>query len=297
MRIPCAYNELRWRFASGQARPPLRVGRLRRPRHHRPLGADGGAIDAEDARHPLRRAECLVRRPRARRARARLRRRGGPGRPRERVRSARGRRRVDRRDGRRALSRAHVLERPAHRPVGELPRPRRHRGVELGLRARDRPRRLDHPLGRGARARRAASSRSRRTTRTIPATTAASRGRWCARRSARRRPCSTRCAPGASTARPARPSTASRWTTPRSSSSAARPRASRSSRAARAVRVRTPGGSAIRRTRRSSRSTTAASSPPCRLERPYDVPYGRVEVADADGRRAWTNPLWIASSS
>ncbi len=34
-----------------------------------------------------------------------------------------------------------------------------------------------------------------------------------------------------------------------------------------------------------------------RLERPYDVPYGRVEVADADGRRAWTNPLWIASSS
>ncbi|HEY2543322.1 MAG TPA: CehA/McbA family metallohydrolase [Gaiellaceae bacterium] len=31
-----------------------------------------------------------------------------------------------------------------------------------------------------------------------------------------------------------------------------------------------------------------------RLERPYDVPYGRIEVADAGGRRAWTNPLWIA---
>jgi hypothetical protein len=31
-----------------------------------------------------------------------------------------------------------------------------------------------------------------------------------------------------------------------------------------------------------------------RLERPYDVPYGRIEVADADGRRAWTNPLWSA---
>ena len=30
-----------------------------------------------------------------------------------------------------------------------------------------------------------------------------------------------------------------------------------------------------------------------RLERPYQVPYGRIEVADADGRRAWTNPLWI----
>jgi hypothetical protein len=32
-----------------------------------------------------------------------------------------------------------------------------------------------------------------------------------------------------------------------------------------------------------------------RLERPYETPYGRVEVADADGRRAWTNPLWTAT--
>jgi len=31
-----------------------------------------------------------------------------------------------------------------------------------------------------------------------------------------------------------------------------------------------------------------------RLERPFRQPYGRVEVADADGNRAWTNPLWIA---
>jgi len=30
-----------------------------------------------------------------------------------------------------------------------------------------------------------------------------------------------------------------------------------------------------------------------RLERPYQVPYGRIEVADTAGRRAWTNPLWI----
>jgi hypothetical protein len=30
-----------------------------------------------------------------------------------------------------------------------------------------------------------------------------------------------------------------------------------------------------------------------RLERPHDTPYGRLEVADAAGRRAWTNPLWI----
>jgi hypothetical protein len=30
-----------------------------------------------------------------------------------------------------------------------------------------------------------------------------------------------------------------------------------------------------------------------RLERPPGAPYGRLEVADAEGRRAWTNPLWI----
>jgi hypothetical protein len=34
-----------------------------------------------------------------------------------------------------------------------------------------------------------------------------------------------------------------------------------------------------------------------RLERPYDVPYGRVEVTDPAGGRAWTNPLWIAASA
>ena len=32
----------------------------------------------------------------------------------------------------------------------------------------------------------------------------------------------------------------------------------------------------------------------CRLERPWDAPYGRIEVADPSGGRAWTNPLWIA---
>lgn len=31
-----------------------------------------------------------------------------------------------------------------------------------------------------------------------------------------------------------------------------------------------------------------------RLDRPFRQPYGRVEVADAHGNRAWTNPLWIA---
>jgi hypothetical protein len=30
-----------------------------------------------------------------------------------------------------------------------------------------------------------------------------------------------------------------------------------------------------------------------RLERPARVPYGRLEVTDRGGRRAWTNPLWM----
>jgi len=33
----------------------------------------------------------------------------------------------------------------------------------------------------------------------------------------------------------------------------------------------------------------------CRLEQPPLAPYGRVEVADAAGRRAWTNPLWTTA--
>ncbi len=31
-----------------------------------------------------------------------------------------------------------------------------------------------------------------------------------------------------------------------------------------------------------------------KLERPFRQPYGRIEVADRNGNRAWTNPLWIA---
>ncbi len=33
-----------------------------------------------------------------------------------------------------------------------------------------------------------------------------------------------------------------------------------------------------------------------RLERPYQVPFGRVEVADPAGRKAWTNSLWTATA-
>jgi hypothetical protein len=30
-----------------------------------------------------------------------------------------------------------------------------------------------------------------------------------------------------------------------------------------------------------------------RLLRPFEAPYGRIEVADDSGKKAWTNPLWI----
>ena len=30
------------------------------------------------------------------------------------------------------------------------------------------------------------------------------------------------------------------------------------------------------------------------LRRPYEAPYGRVEVVDKAGRKAWTNALWTA---
>jgi hypothetical protein len=30
-----------------------------------------------------------------------------------------------------------------------------------------------------------------------------------------------------------------------------------------------------------------------RLERPARTPHGRLEVEDSQGRRAWTNPLWM----
>ncbi len=33
-----------------------------------------------------------------------------------------------------------------------------------------------------------------------------------------------------------------------------------------------------------------------RLERPWRQPYGRIEVCDAAGRRAWTNPLWTGTT-
>jgi hypothetical protein len=39
---------------------------------------------------------------------------------------------------------------------------------------------------------------------------------------------------------------------------------------------------------------SAGLIPACRLEKPWNTPYGRLEVADTLGRRAWTNALWTA---
>src|SRR5581483_1931051 len=57
LRASRAHDELRRRALSRAARPPLRLGRLRRSRDHRPLGADGRAVDEAAPRDPLHRAE------------------------------------------------------------------------------------------------------------------------------------------------------------------------------------------------------------------------------------------------
>ena len=77
-------------LAPDVARPALRLGRLRRPRDHRPLGADRRAVHAGPARDPLGGAERDRADPRGRRPRARPRARGRPGRARDRVRAAAG---------------------------------------------------------------------------------------------------------------------------------------------------------------------------------------------------------------
>ena len=76
-------------------------------------------------------------------------------------------------------------------------------GCELEIGRGDSSIHWDEALERG----RGSATRSRPTTRIIPATTAASRGRGCAPPRRRRRRCSTRCAPAPSTARPGRRST------------------------------------------------------------------------------------------
>ena len=65
-------------LAAGVPRPALRLGRLRRPRDHRSLGADGRAVHASAARDPVHRAERGRRRGGGR-PRPRPRGRGRPG--------------------------------------------------------------------------------------------------------------------------------------------------------------------------------------------------------------------------
>ena len=194
-------------MAPGHARPALRMGRLRRPRDHRPLGADGRALDPEAPRHPVRRAERDLRRAGARRARARPRRRGRPGRSR-RTSSRRCRRWSP---GSRRTAASPIS--PTRTGAGCAPSSGRRARACSASRcgtpaASSRSAAATRPsTGTRRSSAGAASSRSRPTTRTTPATTAASRGRWCARRTGRRRRCSPRCAAVPSTARPAPTST------------------------------------------------------------------------------------------
>ena len=144
-------------------------------------------LDQEAARHPVDRAERLVRRR-------------GERRPRARPRRARPTRCCPRASSRRSQEVVAWIAANGGVPYiahtywsglrteqwWDCDGPARARGVELGLRARARPRRLVDPLGRGARARAAAATRSPPTTRITRATTAASPGRGFARRRRRR---------------------------------------------------------------------------------------------------------------
>src|SRR4029078_9589847 len=57
LRIARAHHEFGRGAAAGDARSALRMGRLRRAGDHRPLGANGRAVDAEAARAPVVGAE------------------------------------------------------------------------------------------------------------------------------------------------------------------------------------------------------------------------------------------------
>ncbi len=162
------------------------------------------ALDRAVARHPLDRAERPRARPAERRPRPRPGSRSRPGDSGARLRPAPGGCRVDRRARRRPLSRAHLLERPAHGAVGGVRGSPRHRGVEHRVRARARTRRFVVALGRGTRARaRVLRARHRRLTsprlrQRLRLDVGSRRGEVAGAR------CSTRCAPVRSTARPAR---------------------------------------------------------------------------------------------
>ncbi len=294
VRSPRAHDELGRRARPGVPRPALRLGRLRRPGDHRPLGADRRGVHEDAARHPLDRAERGRRRRRGR-PRPGPRRRGRPGRAARRLRAARRRRLLDR---------ARTAASPTSRtPTGAACAPssggtaRACSGSRSGTRAASSSSAAATRRSTGTR-RSSTDGRcrgSRRTTPITPATTAASRGRGCARPSARRRRCSRRCARVSSTARPARD--------PR--------RRGLGRRGGRALQPRRVGDALLRPLARRACERRPARLPepePRRssanddglithvaLQRPWDGgAYGRVEVKAADGTKAWTNPLWTA---
>ena len=110
----------------------------------------------------------------------------------------------------------------------------------------------------------------------------------------RRRRCSPRCARAPSTARPGRRSRASRSTddvvTVRCSPAESVTLVCGPD----ARRARQRGPARLPERRGDHRARLGRADHRVRLEKPWNTPYGRLEVADATGRRAWTNPLWIA---
>ena len=103
--------------------------------------------------------------------------------------------------------------------------------------------------------------------------------------------CSTRCAPGASTSTgAAHPRRRRGWRRGRGPVHSVRGR-SRSSSGSRVGQPSTQAGSDTATAARSSRPTRTGSSRPRGSTCPRRAPYARVEVADARGGRAWTNPL------
>ena len=179
------------------------MGRLRRARDHRPLGADGRAVDAEAARHPVDGAERAGADPGARRARARPRRRGRPGAARGEFAPLAGGRRLDpRRTAACPTSRTPTGAACAP-SSGGLRRPRRAsrcgtRGCELEIGRGDASIHWDEALERGRPFFALATDDSHH-----PGYDSGFAWTWVrAARAARRRRCSTRCAPACSTARP-----------------------------------------------------------------------------------------------
>ena len=180
LRAPRPHDQLGRRAGPGAARPALRMGGLRRARDHRPLGADGRAARPGSCSSSLDRAERPVRRPASTtRTCSALGVEADPVDPRERVRAARRRSWTG--------SRRTAASRTSRTPTGAACAPSSGRpargcvgievwnaGCELELGRGD----VVAALGRGARARAPAATRSRPTTRTTPATTAASPGRW-----------------------------------------------------------------------------------------------------------------------